>query len=76
VWGNEIATGPHGMKGLPIALLGSAAGRLTKTGYVVDAGAQPHQRLGTTLLNIMGVQAQGFGGLPTCGLIQGLDLTL
>jgi hypothetical protein len=74
VWGNEVATGPHGMKNMPIALLGGAAGRLARTGYVVDAGAQPHQRLGTSILNIMGVPAQGFGGLPTCGVVQGLDL--
>jgi hypothetical protein len=74
VWGNEVATGPHGMKNMPIVLLGGAAGRLARTGYIVDAGAQPHQRLGATILNIMGVPAQGFGGLPTCGVIQGLEL--
>jgi hypothetical protein len=62
------------MKNMPIVLLGGAAGRLARTGYVVDAGAQPHQRLGATILNIMGVPAQGFGGLPTCGVIQGLEL--
>jgi hypothetical protein len=76
VWGNEIATGPHGMKGIPIVLIGGAAGRLARTGYVVDAGDQVHQRLGATLLNIMGVPANGFGGIPDCGLIQGLDLNL
>jgi hypothetical protein len=77
VWGNEIATGPHGMKGIPIALLGGAAGRLKRTGYVVDTGvAQPHHRLGTTILNIMGVAAKGFGGVPDCGMVEGLDLDL
>jgi hypothetical protein len=76
VWGNEIATGPHGMNGLPVVLLGSAAGKLARTGYVVSAGAQPHQRLGATVLNIMGVPAAGFGGLPMCGRLQGLDLTI
>jgi hypothetical protein len=76
VWGNEVATGPHGMKDMPIVYLGGARGRLKRTGYVVDAGAQPHQRLGATVLNIMGVPATGFGGLPDCGLIQGLDLDL
>ncbi len=74
VWGNEIATGPHGMNNIPIVFLGGAAGRLKRTGYVVDAGAQAHQRLGATLLNIMGIPAAGFGGSPTCGLISGLDL--
>jgi hypothetical protein len=76
VWGNEIATGPHGMNGLPVMLIGGAAGRLAKTGYVVNAGAQPHQRLGATLLNIMGIPATGFGGLPNCGTIQGLQLSM
>jgi hypothetical protein len=74
VWGNEIATGPHGMNGIPIVLLGGAAGKLRKTGYVVDSGAQPHQRLGATVLDIMGVPATGFGGFPDCGLISGLEL--
>jgi len=76
VWGNEIATGPHGMKNIPIALLGGAGGRLKRTGYVADAGAQPHQRLGATILNVMGVPVRGFGGLPDCGVLQGLELDL
>lgn len=74
VWGNEIATGPHGMKSIPIVLIGGAAGRLARTGYVVDAGDQVHQRLGTSLLNVMGIPAMGFGGIPDCGPVQGLDL--
>jgi uncharacterized protein DUF1552 len=76
VWGNEQATGPHDQKNIPIILLGNGSGRLKRTGYVVDSGAQPHQRLGATILNIMGVAATGFGGLPNCGLISGLDLDL
>jgi hypothetical protein len=75
VWGNEMATGTHGQKDIPVALLGGAAGKLKRTGYLVDAGAQPHQRLGATLLDIMGVAATGFGGLPDCGLLNGLDLS-
>jgi hypothetical protein len=76
VWGNEIATGPHDQKNIPIVLLGSAGGRLKRTGYVVDAGAQQHHRLGTSILNIMGVAATGFGGYPNCGSISGLDVNL
>jgi hypothetical protein len=76
VWGNEQATGPHGQKDIPIVLLGGAGGCLKRTGYLVDAGPQPHQRLGATILNIMGVSATGFGGLADSGLIQGLDLDL
>jgi hypothetical protein len=76
VWGNELATGPHGLDNIPIVLLGGAAGRLARTGYVVSAGAQPHHRLGTTILNIMGVPAAGFGDFPDCGMIDGLELAL
>ncbi len=74
VWGNEIATGPHGMDGLPVVFVGSADGRIAKTGYVAAAGSQPHQRVGATILNVMGVPAIGFGGLPNCGPLQGLQL--
>lgn len=76
VWGNELATGPHGLSNIPIVLLGGAAGRLARTGYVVSAGAQPHHRLGATILNVMGVPSTGFGGMPHCGTIQGLPLAL
>jgi hypothetical protein len=74
VWGNELATGPHGTNGLPIVLLGSAAGRLKRTGYVVNSGTQPHHRLGCTLHNIMGDPVTGFGAVPDCGVVQGLEL--
>jgi hypothetical protein len=74
VWGNEIATGTHGMNDLPIVLLGGARGRIKKTGYVVDAGAQPHHRLGCTVLNLMGVKAKGFGAIDDCGMIKGLEV--
>jgi hypothetical protein len=74
VWGNEIANGTHGMNSIPIVLIGGAAGRLKRTGYVVDEGSQPHQRLGATVLNIMGRPVRGFGGLPDCGGLQGLEI--
>jgi hypothetical protein len=38
VWGNELATGPHGMNDMPVALIGGARGRLQRTGYLVDEG--------------------------------------
>ena len=72
VWGNEMATGPHGMNDIPVVLVGRAAGRLKQTGVLVDAGVQDYHRLGTTLLNVMGVPAQGFGEEPACGPIVGL----
>lgn len=75
VWGNELATGPHGLNGYPIVFLGGAAGRLQRTGYMVDVGPQIHQRLGCTILNIMGVPSTGFGWVPTSGNFLGLGLT-
>jgi hypothetical protein len=74
VWGNEIATGPHGIETYPIVLLGGAAGRLAKTGYIVDSGRQPHHRLGCTLHNIMGDTVNGFGAVADCGMVRGLEL--
>lgn len=75
VWGNELATGPHGIETYPIVLVGGAAGRLGRTGYVVDAGRQPHHRLGCTIHNIMGDAVKGFGAVPDCGTLQNLELT-
>jgi len=74
VWGNEIATGTHTLDNMPLALVGRAGGRLKRTGYLVDAGPQAHHRLGTTVLNLMGVPAEGFGLLPECGVLAGLEL--
>lgn len=74
VWGNELATGPHEMNNMPVALIGGAAGRLTRTGYIVDEGRQPHHRLGATLLRVMGLPSEGFGAAPDCGVLRGLAL--
>ncbi|MEO5768237.1 MAG: hypothetical protein ABIS92_07780, partial [Polyangia bacterium] len=74
VWGNEVATGYHGLETYPIVLIGGAAGRLKKTGYMANSGVQPHHRLGCTVHNIMGDPAKGFGAIPDCGPIAGLDL--
>jgi hypothetical protein len=73
VWGNELATGQHGLDGIPIVMLGGAAGRLRPAG-VVDHGPQTHHRLGTTVLNVMGAPAKGFGEEPACGSLRGLTL--
>jgi Protein of unknown function (DUF1552) len=74
VWGNELATGPHGTNGYPIVFVGGAAGKLKRTGYMVDSGTQIHQRLGCTIQNIMGMPSTGFGWVPNCGNFVGLDL--
>ncbi|MDQ2645481.1 MAG: DUF1552 domain-containing protein [Myxococcota bacterium] len=72
VWANENATGFHSLDPLPVALIGRAGGRLTKSG-LIDQGEQPHYRLGTTILNLMGVQASGFGDAPDCGSLSGVS---
>jgi hypothetical protein len=74
VWGNEIATGPHGMADIPIVLMGKAAGRIRNPGRMIDAGPQDYRRLGCSLLNIMGVPSTGFGEAPMCGPIAGLEI--
>jgi hypothetical protein len=72
IWANENATGFHSLDNLPLVFLGRAAGRLTRTG-VVDQGPQTHYQLGTSVLNLMGVDAPGFGDAPTCGPLRGLS---
>jgi hypothetical protein len=74
VWGNELASGPHGMTNIPVVLLGKAAGRLKRTGTLIDQGPQDYRRLGTSLLNLMGVPSPGFGESLDCGPIQGLEV--
>ena len=71
VWANENSNGVHGMDDLPIVFLGRAGGRLSRTG-VVDEGVQSHYQLGTSVLQLMGVPADGFGDKPTSGPLRGL----
>jgi hypothetical protein len=71
IWANENSHGMHGMTNLPIVLLGRAGGRLTRSG-VVDEGTQNHYQLSTSVLNLMGVAADGFGDKPTSGPLRGL----
>lgn len=72
VWANEQGRGDHHQQNVPIVLLGRAGGRLPQGGRVIDVGAQPFNRLGCTMLNLLGQSAAGFGDLPTCGPFQGL----
>jgi hypothetical protein len=71
VWANENGTGFHSMDNLPVVLFGRAGGRLRRSG-LVDAGTQSHRRLCTTVLNLMGIEAEGFGLEPACGPLAGL----
>jgi hypothetical protein len=71
VWANENSDGSHGMTNLPIVFLGRAGGRLSRTG-VVDEGAQSHYQLCTSVLNLMGVAADGFGDSAQSGPLRGV----
>jgi hypothetical protein len=69
VWANELGRGDHSLENVPIVFIG---GGLPRGGRVIDAGRQPFNRLGCTILNVMGVASFGFGDAPTCGPFQGL----
>jgi hypothetical protein len=72
VWANELGRGDHSQANVPVVLIGGAGGAIAKGGRVIDAGTQPFNRLGCTILNVMGQPAAGFGDLPACGAFQGL----
>jgi hypothetical protein len=72
VWANELGRGDHNQENVPIVLIGGAGGAIPKGGRVIDAGRQPFNRLGCTILSVMGRECSGFGDLPTCGSFQGL----
>lgn len=61
VWGNELSLGnSHSHLEIPFMLLGSAGGHL-RTGRYLQFGGQPHNRLLTSLLHAMGVEAAAHG---------------
>ncbi len=72
VWANELGRGDHNQENVPIVLIGKAGGALPKGGRLIDAGRQPFNRLGCTILNAMGQPAAGFGDVPDCGVFHGL----
>jgi hypothetical protein len=72
VWANELGRGDHNQENVPIVLIGGAGGALARGGRVIDAGRQPFNRLGCTILNLMGQSSAGFGDVPDCGIFQGL----
>lgn len=72
VWANENGTGYHTMRELPVVLLGRAGGQLKARGLVYYDD-QSHRRLGTTVLNLMGVEATGLGLEPRCGTLVGVE---
>jgi hypothetical protein len=72
VWANELGRGDHNQANVPIVLLGLVGRGLPAGGRVIDAGTQPFNRLGCTILNLFGHTTPGFGDLPDCGVFQGL----
>jgi hypothetical protein len=73
VWANEFGRGDHNQSNVPIVLIGRAAGAIPAGGRVLDPGhPQVFNRLGCTILNVMGMSAPGFGDVPDCGVFEGL----
>jgi hypothetical protein len=72
VWANEQGRGDHSQDNVPTVLIGKAAGALPVGRRVVDAGPQVFNRLGCTILNLLGHEARGFGDVPDCGVFAGL----
>jgi len=70
VWSNEFGRGDHSQVNVPIVFIGGKLGR----GKLIDQGAQPFQRVGTSVLRAMDVGAAGFGDLPDCGALAGLSV--
>ena len=72
VWANELGRGDHNLNNVPVVLIGGAGGAIPRGGRVIDVGPQVFNRLGCTILNVMGQEAAGFGDVPNCGVFQGL----
>jgi hypothetical protein len=72
VWANEQGRGDHSLDNIPIVLIGKAGGAIASSGRIIDLGPQVFNRLGCTILNVMGQTAAGFGDVPDCGPFQGL----
>jgi len=53
-------------------LLGRVGQGIPRGGRTIDAGPQVMNRLGCTILNLMGKAVPGFGDEPTCGMFAGL----
>jgi hypothetical protein len=73
VWANEFGRGDHNQSNVPIVLIGGAGGAIPRGGRLLDPGhPQVFNRLGCTILNVMGKRAAGFGDVPDCGVFEGL----
>jgi hypothetical protein len=72
VWANEEGRGDHNQDNVPVVLLGLVGRGIRSGGRLIDAGKQPFNRLGCTVLNLMDHPAPGFGDLSDCGPFVGL----
>jgi len=72
VWANELGRGDHNQQNVPIVLIGGAGGAIARGGRVIDQGLQVFNRLGCTILNVLGQPVAGFGDIPDCGVFKGL----
>jgi hypothetical protein len=72
VWANEQGRGDHNQENVPIVLVGKAGGVIPNGGRIISAGRQVFNRVGCTVLNVMGTAVAGFGDDPACGVLQGL----
>jgi hypothetical protein len=72
VWANEQGRGDHSQENIPVVLIGRAGGALPAGARVIDMGPQVFNRLGCTILNLLGKSAAGFGDVSDCGVFQGL----
>jgi hypothetical protein len=73
-WANDMGSGDHKYTNIPLVFIGSAGGRLKKTGVLVDQGPQDYHRAGATVLNLMGYPSSGFGEARDCGTLAGVAL--
>ena len=72
VWANEQGRGDHSLSNVPTVLIGRAGGALPEGGRVIDRGPQIFNRLGCSVLNLMGKPVAGFGDVADCGSFDGL----
>lgn len=71
IWANENGTGFHNLDNLPMALIGRARGKITRSG-LLDAGKVSHYQLNTSVMRLMDVAVDGYGDQPSSGPIPGL----
>lgn len=72
VWANELGRGDHSMRNIPVVMIGKAGGGLPVGKRLIDEGQQVFNRVGCSILNLMGIESTGFGDQMDCGNLRGL----